>query len=427
MAFLSTLSLRRATRAANCQQRNHHISIHALLAESDTWQRGSRVTYVISIHALLAESDKVTNQREINQKNFYPRSPCGERHSERPETRRSYAISIHALLAESDLTQTDLANRAELFLSTLSLRRATLYPLETLIILPFLSTLSLRRATDSLTDDVSTGGNFYPRSPCGERRIGLVFLWWGVRFLSTLSLRRATLTSVVNSTGTMDFYPRSPCGERHDTSSLMQCQAKFLSTLSLRRATSKRLSNTLKHLYFYPRSPCGERQPGERHASSQQEFLSTLSLRRATSPASVTPAASRNFYPRSPCGERLESSYSQHVIRPSDFYPRSPCGERRILTHDSREIIKFLSTLSLRRATNRIVTVIQVHIIFLSTLSLRRATNGHETAPYRVSISIHALLAESDGKAARPATIPGISIHALLAESDSIHFLCTSK
>ena len=34
------------------------ISIHALLAESDgdTWQRGSRITY-ISIHALLAESD----------------------------------------------------------------------------------------------------------------------------------------------------------------------------------------------------------------------------------------------------------------------------------------------------------------------------------------------------------------------------------
>ena len=37
------------------------ISIHALLAESDTWARGSRVTYVISIHALLAESD---NQRK---------------------------------------------------------------------------------------------------------------------------------------------------------------------------------------------------------------------------------------------------------------------------------------------------------------------------------------------------------------------------
>ena len=38
------------------------ISIHALLAESDTWARGSRVTYVISIHALLAESDGELNK-----------------------------------------------------------------------------------------------------------------------------------------------------------------------------------------------------------------------------------------------------------------------------------------------------------------------------------------------------------------------------
>ena len=36
-------------------------------------------------------------------------------------------------------------------------------------------------------------------------------------------------------------------------------------------------------------------------------------------------------------------------------------------------------------------------VLFLSTLSLRRATSGHEQAPYRVWISIHALLAESDG------------------------------
>ena len=79
------------------------ISIHALLAESDTWTRGSRVTYVeflstlslrratpalyqlydtyaISIHALLAESDHAPNQRPCpRSKNFYPRSPCGER------------------------------------------------------------------------------------------------------------------------------------------------------------------------------------------------------------------------------------------------------------------------------------------------------------------------------------------------------------
>ena len=78
--FLSTLSLRRATKPRSIQglalrisihallaESDFHlfassgvdfaISIHALLAESDTWARGSRVTYVISIHALLAESD----------------------------------------------------------------------------------------------------------------------------------------------------------------------------------------------------------------------------------------------------------------------------------------------------------------------------------------------------------------------------------
>ena len=57
-------------------------------------------------------------------------------------------------------------------------------------------------------------------------------------------------------------------------------------------------------------------------------------------------------------------------------------------------------------------------MLFLSTLSLRRATNGHEQAPYRVVISIHALLAESDAIDVFLAVWAIISIHALLAESD---------
>ena len=83
--FLSTLSLRRATpgpkvmtperyyfyprspcgerlRVVDGSKSSIEISIHALLAESDTWARGSRVTYVISIHALLAESDSKSAQ-----------------------------------------------------------------------------------------------------------------------------------------------------------------------------------------------------------------------------------------------------------------------------------------------------------------------------------------------------------------------------
>ena len=55
------------------------------------------------------------------------------------------------------------------------------------------------------------------------------------------------------------------------------------------------------------------------------------------------------------------------------FYPRSPCGERPAITAFFAFAIKFLSTLSLRRATD-------------VTLDCLRA----------MRISIHALLAESD-------------------------------
>ena len=58
-------------------------------------------------------------------------------------------------------------------------------------------------------------------------------------------------------------------------------------------------------------------------------------------------------------------------------------------------------------------------VLFLSTLSLRRATarrRGHWRDP---AISIHALLAESDGFEVDGLLRVRISIHALLAESDA--------
>ena len=56
--FLSTLSLRRATLQLFLIYQDNKISIHALLAESDTHPVGVLVGIVkISIHALLAESD----------------------------------------------------------------------------------------------------------------------------------------------------------------------------------------------------------------------------------------------------------------------------------------------------------------------------------------------------------------------------------
>ena len=124
--FLSTLSLRRATSENRCTQTSgSYISIHALLAESDNRRTDHLLPTSISIHALLAESDLLNSSWISSIRNFYPRSPCGERRSKCPKGYHWQNISIHALLAESD-------------------RYFELY--------------------NSLCQD------FYPRSPCGERQ-----------------------------------------------------------------------------------------------------------------------------------------------------------------------------------------------------------------------------------------------------------------
>ena len=147
-AFLSTLSLRRATRSSGIlpgsirifyprspcgERRLVHItidyrtnfSIHALLAESDcgpwsirpidmaflstlslrraTGKRDvGKPPPLFSIHALLAESDGFSRPLRATKNHFYPRSPCGERHIITGAGDNAVRISIHALLAESD-------------------------------------------------------------------------------------------------------------------------------------------------------------------------------------------------------------------------------------------------------------------------------------------------------------------------------------
>ena len=100
---------------------------------------------------------------------FYPRSPCGERRGNCRTWTYERLISIHALLAESDMLTLSGVSMDCQFLSTLSLRRATAsraahsrQPL-------FLSTLSLRRATTRCNGILPGSIHFYPRSPCGER------------------------------------------------------------------------------------------------------------------------------------------------------------------------------------------------------------------------------------------------------------------
>ena len=79
----------------------------------------------ISIHALLAESDSSLRSRLGGVEDFYPRSPCGERRVSLGFAGLPPLISIHALLAESDQNCRSDKYSYLLFLSTLSLRRAT--------------------------------------------------------------------------------------------------------------------------------------------------------------------------------------------------------------------------------------------------------------------------------------------------------------
>ena len=126
---------------------------------------------------------------------------------------------------------------------------------------------------------------------------------------------------------------------------------QFLSTLSLRRATSDVCGMGWGFVHFYPRSPCGERPPAViKNRTAFSVFLSTLSLRRATIDSSRAASFQHHFYPRSPCGERPKHP-TNPKNRKRNFYPRSPCGERQKFGFCDLEPIRFLSTLSLRRAT----------------------------------------------------------------------------
>ena len=281
---------------------------------------------------------------------------------------------------------------------------------------------------------------FYPRSPCGERPAFYHCRYCERIFLSTLSLRRATVLFSWFLQPFSYFYPRSPCGERHSIRCAVHRQKEFLSTLSLRRATLSFAQLSTLLLYFYPRSPCGERL-GRYYVAGgacvflstlslrratwplhQKQrvsgFLSTLSLRRATTPPASAAASSCYFYPRSPCGERpLEDGrtlvrlyISIHaLLAESDALGKTAYGTTpEISIHallaesDSRKPTaiantpKFLSTLSLRRATvlPDVYTRIRSYFYPRSPCGERLQTGPAE--PCVSQISIHALLAESD-------------------------------
>ena len=102
------------------------ISIHALLAESDvSFRRDNNIGSIFLSTLSLRRATPKRPKHQTQTQNFYPRSPCGERHAHDFSTLHDIFISIHALLAESDLTISMVPLIPQIFLSTLSLRRAT--------------------------------------------------------------------------------------------------------------------------------------------------------------------------------------------------------------------------------------------------------------------------------------------------------------
>ena len=282
--------------------------------------------------------------------NFYPRSPCGERHTHPITILVCVIISIHALLAESDPEKALQCVETPVFLSTLSLRRATAETAKTSIgDIQFLSTLSLRRATQKRMHQLSPKAISIHAllaesdSQCRTLARGT----YG--FLSTLSLRRATYYMQWDITDTVI----SIHALLAESDRLMKERTinwhQFLSTLSLRRATPRDCPVSSPRPYFYPRSPCGERHNLTQGVFNLFTFLSTLSLRRATHYDNY------NLY----CTEisihalLAESDHNPRSRKQPhpNFYPRSPCGERRQNPGKHYVAFRFLSTLSLRRAT----------------------------------------------------------------------------
>ena len=199
---------------ANLTVLHNSISIHALLAESDPAKRICGLTSCISIHALLAESDICSRDMYRQLFNFYPRSPCGERHSPCQLWHGYFYFYPRSPCGERLMYALILANT-----------------------MLFLSTLSLRRATKLIVRQNGLLPDFYPRSPCGERPhpVGVfitkieisihALLAESDRFLASLS---AVLTISIHAL-------------LAESDLLMLSMAVililFLSTLSLRRAT----------------------------------------------------------------------------------------------------------------------------------------------------------------------------------------------
>ena len=218
--------------------------------------------------------------------------------------------------------------------------------------------------------------HFDPRSPHGERRYHLQYHHHIRLFRSTLSSRRATAVIWILSKMAQHFDPRSPHGERLQFLFLLLLFFLISIHALLTESDCMPKKKTDPDTHFDPRSPHGERLFHLMIWILISIFRSTLSSRRATD---ATPEIIQ-FVMISIHALLTESDGKRRATKEEskNFDPRSPHGERPRSQQQSIVFVRFRSTLSSRRAT-------------------QRNRFPHPALP----ISIHALLTESDATAWR--------------------------
>ena len=192
--------------------------------------------------------------------------------------------------------------------------------------------------------------NFYPRPPRGGRQSALSQVIAAAQFLSTPSARRATCP--LPTTTRSARFLSTPSARRATPTGFCLLAPCRISIHALREEGDLgELHKQLLQLNFYPRPPRGGRHAHISIPAPFAQFLSTPSARRATAAG---------------CFDGTDKTY---------FYPRPPRGGR-------------LCCLLLEFSGFR----------FLSTPSARRATSLSTARVLWISISIHALREEGDGR-----------------------------
>ena len=149
-------------------------------------------------------------------------------------------------------------------------------------------------------------------------------------------------------------------------------------------------------IHFYPRSPCGER-PVKLFRQNYECFISIHALLAESDLTSVVSSAGTTGISIHALLAESDGSLIMIGGFGADFYPRSPCGERlRVLECTYNAHVGFLSTLSLRRATISALWMALNRPYFYPRSPCGERPGKGQSSGAGISISIHALLAESD-------------------------------